>query len=109
MLFTGDGMNPHIWMQLEESLPLDVFHQSLTAVREKWLEDFDYVLYGHAHDMEKREKKLLDQLIGGCEEVMKGRTEKDGTYTYFGGTMTCMQHPYGDEADQVLVYQPREK
>lgn len=106
MLFTGDGMNPHIWMQLEESLPIKTLHQSLMTVREKWLEDFDYVLYGHAHGMEKRDKRLLEQLIGGCEEVMAGRTEKDSTYTYFGGTMTCLQHPYGDMEDQVLVYQP---
>ncbi|MBR2054493.1 MAG: hypothetical protein IJ968_06315, partial [Clostridia bacterium] len=63
------------------------------------------VMYGHAHGMEKRDKQLLDQLIAGCGEVMAGHTEKDSTYTYFGG-MTCMQHPYGDADDQVLVYQP---
>ncbi len=108
LLFTGDGMNPHIWMQLDESLPLSVLHQSLTAVRENLWDAFDYVLYGHAHGMEKRHKKLLDQLIRGAEEVMAGCTEKDGPYTYFGGA-TCMQHPYGEEADQVLVYQPPEK
>lgn len=105
LLFTGDGMNPHIWMQLEESLPLAVLHQSLTHVRHTLWDAFDYVLYGHAHGMEKRDKKLLDQLIAGCGEVMAGHTEKDSTYTYFGG-MTCMQHPYGDADDQVLVYQP---
>ncbi|MBQ9944153.1 MAG: MBL fold metallo-hydrolase [Clostridia bacterium] len=105
LLFTGDGMNPHIWMQLEESLPLAVLHQSLTHVRHTLWDAFDYVMYGHAHGMEKRDKKLLDQLIAGCGEVMAGHTEKDSTYTYFGG-MTCMQHPYGDADDQVLVYQP---
>lgn len=105
LLFTGDGMNPHIWMQLEESLPLAVLHQSLTHVRHTLWDAFDYVMYGHAHGMEKRDKKLLDQLIAGCWEVMAGHTEKDSTYTYFGG-MTCMQHPYGDADDQVLVYQP---
>lgn len=105
LLFTGDGMNPHIWMQLEESLPLAVLHQSLTHVRHTLWDAFDYVLYGHAHGMEKRDKQLLDQLIAGCGEVMAGHTEKDSTYTYFGG-MTCMQHPYGDADDQVLVYQP---
>lgn len=108
LLFTGDGMNPHIWMQLEESLPLAVLHQSLTHVRHNLWDTFDYVMYGHAHGMEKRDKKLLDQLIAGCGEVMAGHTEKDSTYTYFGG-MTCMQHPYGDADDQVLVYQPEAK
>lgn len=108
LLFTGDGMNPHIWMQLEESLPLSALRDSLTAVRrEKW-DAFDYVLYGHARGGEMRDKKLLDQLLQGVEDVMAGRTAGDGLYTYFG-TMTCMQHPYGDSADQVLVYQPGDK
>ena len=103
LLFTGDGMNPHIWMQLEESLPMEKLYQSLTNVRRDLWDTFDYVLYGHAHGTEMRDKKLLDQLILGCEDVIAGRREKDGPYTYFG-SVTCMQHPYGDEMDQVLVY-----
>lgn len=108
LLFTGDGMNPHIWMQLEESLPLSVLKNSLAAVRRNLWDEFDYILYGHAHGGELRDKKLLDQLLEGVDEVMTGRTRNDGPYAYFGN-MTCMQHPYGDEGDQVLVYQPGDK
>lgn len=108
MLFTGDGMNPHIWMQLEESLPLSTLLKTLTDVKNQYEDAFDYILYGHAHGDEKREKELLDQLMEGCRDVMDDRREKDGPYTYFGD-VTCMQHPYGNREDQVLVYEPEKQ
>lgn len=108
MLFTGDGMNPHIWMQLEESLPLEALHKTLTDVRQTYEKDFDYILFGHARGDDLQEKKLLVQLIAACEDVINGRTGDDKPYTYFEGN-TCLQHPYGDSPENALVYNPREQ
>lgn len=105
LLFTGDGLNPHIWMQLEESLKIEVLHGELVQVKEKYGHLFDRILYGHGRGEGYLPSTLLDRLKAGCEELMQGQTEKDQPYTYFDGTAHCMQHFYGeDHGKDVIVY-----
>lgn len=91
ILFTGDSINMHTWMQLPESLPMEKFLQSLRKVQ--GLRDkFDFILTGHSRKME--DAGFCDAHIHAVEEVCNGINENDEPYTWFGGT--CMAHPYGD-------------
>lgn len=91
ILFTGDSINLHTWMQLPESLPMEKFLQSLRKVQ--GLRDkFDFILTGHSRKME--DAGFCDAHIQAVEEVCNGINENDEPYTWFGGT--CMAHPYGD-------------
>ena len=36
LFFTGDGLNPHIWMQLRESRKIEVLYSELKRVKEKY-------------------------------------------------------------------------
>lgn len=100
ILYTGDGLNTHLWMQLDHSLPIAVLQETLTALKEKHGADFDYVAHGHAKDL--RGKEILDWMIAGCERILSGQTEKELPYHYFGGE--CRQHPISDTPGEVIVY-----
>ena len=100
ILYTGDGLNVHIWMQLDHSLPIATLLETLRALKEKHGGDFDYVAHGHAREL--RDKEILDWMIQGCEDILAGRTENDQPYPYFGGT--ARQHPISDTPGEVIVY-----
>ena len=100
ILYTGDGLNTHLWMQLDHSLPIPVLLETLRALKEKHGGDFDHVAHGHAREL--RGKEILDWMIRGCEEILDGRTEDDPPYEYFGGV--CRQHPISDTPGEVIVY-----
>ena len=46
ILFTGDSIIEQCWMQMEESLPMDIFAASLRKI-ERFRDAFDYILSGH--------------------------------------------------------------
>lgn len=101
ILFSGDAVNAHIWMQLEESLPLPEFLKTLESLQEIRSE-FDYLLAGHSKGME--EASRLDDLMRGVKEVIDGKTEQDIPYEYFDGV--CKAHRYKPEnPDWMIVYQ----
>ena len=100
ILYTGDGLNVHIWMQLDHSLPIATLLETLRTLKEQHGADFDYVAHGHAREL--RDKEILDWMIRGCEDVLAGRTENDQPYQYFGGT--ARQHPISDTPGEVIVY-----
>ena len=100
ILYTGDGLNVHIWMQLDHSLPIATLLETLRALKEKHGGDFDYVAHGHAREL--RDKEILDWMIQGCEDILAGRTENDQPYQFFGGT--ARQHPISDTPGEVIVY-----
>ena len=100
ILYTGDGLNTHIWMQLDHSLPIATLLETFLALKEKHGADFDYVAHGHTKVL--RDKEILDWMIRGCEDILAGRTENDLPYEYFGGT--CRQHPISDTPGEVIVY-----
>ena len=100
ILYTGDGLNTHLWMQLDHSLPIATALESFRALKEKHGADFDHVAHGHAKVL--RGKEILDWMIAGCEDILAGRTENDLPYEYFGGV--CRQHPISETPGEVIVY-----
>ncbi len=107
VLFTGDSVNHHLWMQLDGCLPMRSFARELDRVM--FLEErADIILHGHARDAD--DISLLRCLRQGVEEICRGQTEQDSPYPWFGGI--ARQHPfrYGPEetwqpADHVICYQ----
>ena len=100
LLYSGDGVNTHLWMQLEHSLSIAALQRMLLALKAQHGADFDYILTGHAKDV--RGAEVVDWLLAGCDELLSGRREKDQPYRYFGGE--CRQHPITDTPGEVIVY-----
>ena len=100
IIYTGDGLNTHLWMQLDHSLPMSTMLATFRALKEQYGADFDHGAHGHAKGL--RGKEILDWMIQGCEDILAGRTENDLPYEYFGGT--ARQHPISDTPGEVIVY-----
>ena len=83
VLFTGDSVNHHLWMQLDGCLPLHDFVKELDRVM--FLQDrADIILHGHARDAD--DISLLRCMREGIQEICDGKTEQDVPYEWFGGT-----------------------
>ena len=93
ILFTGDSINHHLWMQLDGCLPMRDFVKELDRIM--FLQDrADIILHGHAQSED--DISLLRCLRAGAEEICEGKTDKDLPYRWFGGT--DLQHPFRCEA-----------
>lgn len=108
ILFTGDAINHHLWMQLDGCLTLEEYVKELDKVM--YLEEkADHILHGHASGFD--DISLIRCLRNGIEEICEGKTEDDRPYTWSGGT--CMQHTFTtiegktyERDDNVVVYDP---
>ena len=100
IIYTGDGLNTHLWMQLDHSLPIATMLETFRALKQQHGGDFDYVAHGHAKEL--RGKEILDWMIAGCEDILQGRTENDQPYQFFGGV--ARQHPISAVPGEVIVY-----
>ena len=106
ILFTGDSINHHLWMQLDGCAPMDEFVKSLDRIL--FLEkEADRILHGHADGFD--DISLLRCMRNGAEELCLGRTENDTPYHWFGGV--DLQHPFScdpeghyQQADHVICY-----
>ena len=106
ILFTGDSVNHHLWMQLDGCLPMRAFLKELDQVM--FLQErADIILHGHAR--EEDDISLLRCMREGVREICEGKTEQDKPYQWFGGT--DLQHAYRcdpdrhySQADQVICY-----
>lgn len=106
ILFTGDSVNHHLWMQLDGCLPMRSFLKELDRVMFLG-ERADIILHGHAHDCD--DISLLRCMRDGVKEICEGKTEQDRPYEWFGGT--DLQHPFRCEPgrqyqqdDHVICY-----
>ncbi len=72
ILFSGDGVNNYIWMQLPESSSLEEYYETLKSL-DPLQKDFDFICNGHsevtlpvsfAEDMKAAVKALLDGAVG---------------------------------------------
>ena len=89
ILFTGDSINHHLWMQLPTSGLLAEFAKALDRVM--FLEqEADMILHGHAHDFD--DISLMSAMRKGIQEILEGQTSQDQPYPWFGGIAT--QHPF---------------
>ena len=100
IIYTGDGLNTHIWMQLDHSLPIATVLETFKNLKKKHGGDFDYVAHGHTRVL--RDKEILDWMIAGCEDILAGRTQNDQPYEYFGNV--ARQHPISGNPGEVIVY-----
>lgn len=100
VLFTGDTINKHCWMQLDCSIPMEDFYESLENLQ-GIRSEYDYILHGHTQDFD--DASLYENLMAAVKEVIDGVNDKDTLYEYYGGT--CMQHPF-PTAEGVVVYNP---
>ncbi len=95
VLFTGDSVNHHLWMQLDGCLPLHEYVKALDRVM--FLEDrADAILHGHARDAD--DISLLRCMRDGVAEICEGRTADDRPYRWFGGE--DLQHTYACRPDR---------
>lgn len=106
VLFTGDGINHHLWMQLDCCLSIkdSIPHLERLLFLEK---EADFILHGHARGYD--DISLLGSMLEGMKEIVAGKTENDLDYNWFGGA--DRQHPFNvDETKQfdmkssVIVY-----
>ncbi|MBR6442282.1 MAG: MBL fold metallo-hydrolase [Clostridia bacterium] len=81
ILFSGDGILEHLWLQLEESLPVKTQIESM----EKLLplrDQFDVILHGHCQ--EPRGAELFEQLLAALKDLDAGNTAGDIDYEWLG-------------------------
>ena len=89
ILFTGDSINHHLWMQVPGSIPLADFAKNLENLI--FLEkEADIILHGHAHDYD--DISLMSAVLEGVKEILAGKTDKDVPYNYFAGQ--ALYHPF---------------
>ena len=106
VLFTGDSVNHHLWMQLNGCLPIHAYLEEVDRVM--FLEkEADIILHGHAREAD--DISLLRCMRNGLEEICEGKTARDEPYKWFGGT--DLQHHFQCEAgrhygqdDHVICY-----
>lgn len=91
VLFTGDAINRHLWLQLDTCLPAgeaaDALEKLLYLTKEA-----DFILHGHAKGTDPI--SLMNDLLRGLREIEAGQTENDLPYKWFGGV--DRQHPFAE-------------
>lgn len=106
VLFTGDSVNHHLWMQLDGCLPLRAFLKELDKVM--FLQDeADIILHGHAREAD--DISLLRCMRDGIGEICAGETENDRPYEWFGGVdlqhaFRCDPDRHYQQSDHVICY-----
>lgn len=82
ILFTGDSINHHLWMQLDGCPKMSELVKSIDRL--SFLEEkADFILHGHARDFD--DISLMRCLRQGAVEISEGKTENDEPYNWFGG------------------------
>ncbi|MCR5279865.1 MAG: MBL fold metallo-hydrolase [Lachnospiraceae bacterium] len=82
ILFTGDSINHHLWMQVPGASPMADFVKSLDRIM--FLEkEADRILHGHAQGFD--DISLMRCLRRGAVEIAEGKTEEDKPYSWSGG------------------------
>ncbi|MBO4337164.1 MAG: MBL fold metallo-hydrolase [Lachnospiraceae bacterium] len=107
ILFTGDSINHHLWMQLDRCLEIDEYIRALDKVM--FLEkEADRLLHGHAQGFD--DISLMRCLRRGLVEISEGHTENDLPYEWFGGISS--QHSFSleegrnyQQTDSVICYE----
>lgn len=108
ILFTGDSINHHLWMQLDGCLPLHEYIKELDRVM--FLEnEADLILHGHAHDFD--DISLMHCMRQGIAEICEQKTEDDDPYNWFGGVakahhFTVDPGRHYQQDDHVICYRP---
>ena len=98
ILFSGDGILQHLWLQLEESLPVRTQIESMERLL-PLRDQFDTILHGHCQTPCGIE--LFDTMLAALRDLESGNTEGDIDYEWLGNVSKA--HPYQPE-DRRIVY-----
>ena len=98
MIFAGDGIIQHLWLQLDESLPVRTQIQSMERLL-PLRNSFDTILNGH--NQTPYGVELFDTLLEALKDLDAGNTAGDLDYEWFGHISKA--HPYQPE-DRRIVY-----
>ena len=99
VLFTGDGINCHLWLQLDNSLSMKELKKNLESI--SWVkEKADRILHGHT--MDYIGISLFDELYKGVCDLAEHPElfETDADYNWFGGV--AKKHVFGE--GKVICY-----
>lgn len=105
ILFSGDAINPYIWLQLEESLPLSVFKKNIENMLKEYGDVFDYHLSGHTKELIP--KAAIGELLKATDEILVGLHQADEDYVWFGGVGKA--HFYGNQEGKQICYDENKK
>lgn len=100
ILFTGDSINHHLWMQLHHCTSLEIYRNNLSNLQ-FLTKKADYILHGHAQGLD--DISLMVKTLEGVEEILAGKTDMDEDYIWFGGKSRSHRIP---EDDGVICYTP---
>ena len=98
ILFSGDGIIQHLWLQLEESLPVGTQIRSMERLL-PLRNTFDTILNGHIQTPYGAE--LFDTLLEALKDLEAGNTADDIDYEWHGHISRA--HPFQPE-DRRIVY-----
>ena len=98
ILFTGDAINRHLWMQLGDSTDLETLANNLDGVM-YLAEEADVILHGHNRGTDPI--SLMKDLREGVQEILDGKVQEDKPYKWFAAV--DMQHAYGPDQN-VICY-----
>jgi len=98
ILFSGDGIIEHLWLQLDHSLPVKTQIGSMKRLQERRGE-FDTILHGHCQKSAGAE--LFDTLLAALNDLDAGNTADDIDYEWHGNVSKA--HPYQPN-DRRIVY-----
>lgn len=98
ILFSGDGIIEHLWLQLEESLPARRQIESMERLL-PLRDQFDAILHGHCRQPAGAE--LFDTLLAALRDLEAGNTAGDIEYPWHGNVSPA--HPYQPN-DRRIVY-----
>jgi len=98
ILFSGDGIIEHLWLQLDHSLAVKTQIESMQRLRERRGE-FDFILHGHCQKLTGAE--LFDTLLAALQDLEAGNTADDIDYEWHGNVSKA--HPYQPN-DRRIVY-----
>ena len=101
ILFSGDGVNGHIWMQLDESEPISVLQAMLRRLEAEHGSEFDFILTGHGKELEDA-KLRIEHLLKGCKELLAGDRANDQPYKCF--IENSLSHFIGPDENNLIVY-----
>ncbi len=100
ILFSGDAVIGHLWMQLDHSEPLSVLISSLQNLLNTYGGAFDYLLTGHSQGLE--DAMLAEELLKGAQDLLEGKYENDVPYQWH--LRTDLAHPVNAEGSHKIVY-----
>lgn len=89
VIFSGDGINHHLFMWLKESTSMEDMVKNLKRLL-PLMDEADTILHGHS--MDENDISLIPSLIAGAEDLIAGNTSDDDQIKF--GRNKVMRHHF---------------